>query len=143
MVEFDPNQLDFALIHGKHLPTHLRAAHVHAGEAFVFEDVSVSMAQLLHGMALTIIQRGVWSIKAISKPILRSAVMDKKQINLAITPLRDPLEPNARGRVVAPHGIWPCVSSGTHQSQLPSFRPTGALLWCFSRRHPRSSLRRR
>ena len=47
-----------------------------------------------------------WAITATARPIERSVTPGKKQVDLSLSPLRDPLAPHpATGKVIAPHGL--------------------------------------
>ena len=47
-----------------------------------------------------------WAITATARPIERSVTPGKKQVDLSLSPLRDPLAPHpATGKVIARHGL--------------------------------------
>ena len=101
-IEFSPNQPPTPVAHG--LPGGTKMIQANAA-ALLVEDISIFTTK--SGAAETLhVSTAAWAINATSRPIWRSATPGKKQIDLSLTPLRDPLslQPST-GKVVAPHGL--------------------------------------
>ena len=71
------------------------------------DDVSASVSESSRsGQQVLEVRTAAWKIEATARMIARSVVLRKRQIDLSLVPLRDPLAPNPQtGRVVAPHGL--------------------------------------
>jgi len=108
-VEYSPNQPPTPLVHG--LPGGSAATRLHAGEpAVAVEDVRISLEARKGGQGggaeVLQVSTAGWKLEASARLIWRSTVPGKKQIDLSLAPLRDPLGPQPpTGKMVAPHGL--------------------------------------
>ena len=103
-IEFTPNKMPFAPV----VYDDTGKAHtLRAGEPpITADDVSASVSESGHNSQVLELRTAAWKVEATARMIARSVVLRKRQIDLWLVPLRDPLAPNPQtGKVVAPHGL--------------------------------------
>ena len=103
-IEFTPNKMPFAPV----VYDDTGKAHtLRAGKPpITADDVSASVSESGHNSQVLELRTAAWKVEATARMIARSVVLRKRQIDLWLVPLRDPLAPNPQtGKVVAPHGL--------------------------------------
>jgi len=103
-IEFTPNKMPFAPV----VYDDTGKAHtLRAGEPpITADDVSASVSESGHNSQVLELRTAAWKVEATARMIARSVVLRKRQIDLWLVPLRDPLAPDPQtGTVVAPHGL--------------------------------------